>query len=46
MRASTCKKWRLLNMDKKVPLFEYETFTVRRPAKSVEVDDLPRKHCR
>jgi len=31
-------------MDKKVPLFEYETFAVRR-AKSVEVD-TPRKNDR
>ena len=33
-------------MNKKVPLFEYETFAIRRP-KSVEADDdLPKKHIR
>jgi hypothetical protein len=29
-------------MDKKVPLFKYETFAVRR-AKCIEANDLPRK---
>jgi hypothetical protein len=32
-------------MDKKVPLFKYETFTVRR-AKCIEAYDLPRKQDR
>ena len=30
------------NMDKKVQLFEYETFAVRK-AKCVEADELPKK---
>ena len=32
-------------MDKKVPLFEYEVFAVHK-AKSVDIDDLPRKRDR
>jgi hypothetical protein len=38
--AMSCR--RIIRMDKRVPLFEYEIYAVRKP-KSVESDDLPRK---
>jgi hypothetical protein len=43
--STVCPRGKGIAMNKKTPLFEYEVFPVHK-ARSVGIDDLPKKHGR